>query len=122
MQVVKKIQGKKVRDKNFNSLLLGRLVNETYIGELFGQEVRFAYFEYRTRGTRAKWVKSDGKRASARYAMYAGVDWTGGLLNICRAKYKGAVHAGKQWRNQCYIGVEGKGVGVKAPFEVLVSR
>lgn len=122
MIIVKKIQGRNVRDKNFNSLLLGRLENETCIGELFGQQVRFARFEYLTRGTRAKWVKSDGNRASARDAMYAGVDWTGSLLNICRAKYKGAVHAGKQWSDQCYIGVDGKGIGVKAPFEVLVSR
>jgi hypothetical protein len=122
MKIVRAIQGKKSRPKNFKGLLLGRLQNDRCIGELFGHQVRFDNFEYLTRGTRAKWVKSDGKRASARNAMYAGVDWTGGLLNICRAKYKGAVHAGKQWSNQCYIGVDGKGIGIRAPFEVLVSR
>lgn len=122
MIIYKKITGKKVRDKNAKSLLLGRLENETCIAELFGEQFRFGSFEYLTRGTAAKWVKSDGGRAGSHEAMYAGVDWTGHLLNICRAKYKGAVHPGKQWSNQCYIAVDGKGIGIKPPFEVLVSR
>jgi len=117
-----KIVRGKVNSKEFRSLLLGRLEGDICIGELFGRLVRFDNFEYLTRNTKAKWVKSDGSRASARNAMYAGVDWTGALLNICRVNYKGAIHVGKQWSDQCYIGVEDKGIGVKAPFEILVSH
>lgn len=123
MQIVRAIQGKKTKPKNSKSLLLGYLEDTKCVGELHGVQFRFSgNYEYLVRGTRAKWVKSDGGQASSRDAMYAGVDWTSHLLNICRAKYKGGVYAGKQWRDHCYIGIGGKGVGVKAPFEVLVSR
>lgn len=122
MKFVKAMQGKKLSPKNSKGLVLGRLENDICIAELFGGELRFGVFEYLVRGTRAKWVKSDGKRAGSRTAMYAGVDWTTKLLNICRAKYKGGVHPGKQYGDQCYIAVDGKGFGVRAPFEVLVKR
>ncbi|MFT5485963.1 MAG: hypothetical protein ACI9JL_002418 [Paracoccaceae bacterium] len=116
------IQGREKPNKNSKGLILGHLENKICIAEMFGQQVRFGTYEYLVAGTRAKWVKSDGGRASSRNAMYAGVDWTSHLLNICRAKYKGGVYPGKQYGDQCYIAAEGKAFGVRAPFEVLVKR
>jgi hypothetical protein len=116
------IQGRKKPNKNTKGLILGHLENDICIAEMFGQQVRFGNYEYLVQGTRAKWVKSDGAPASSRKAMYAGVDWTTKLLNICRAKYNGGVYPGKQYGDQCYIAAEGKAFGVRAPFEVLVKR
>lgn len=116
------IQGRSRPNKNSKGLILGQLENKTCIAEMFGQQVRFDNFEYLVKGTRAKWVKSDGNPADSRKGMYAGVDWTSKLLNICRAKHKGGVYPGKQYGDQCYIAAEGKAFGVRAPFEVLVKR
>ena len=123
-KLYKKATKQKLQPKNFKSLLLGRLENDTCIGELHGMEVKMSNFEYLTKQTssRVRWVKSDGGRAGKHEAMYAGVDWNTHLLAICRAPYKGAVHAGKQYGNTCRIGVDDKGIGIKAPFEVLVLR
>lgn len=121
-KMARSLQGRKKPNKNSKGLLLGHLNNDLCIAEMFGQQVRFGNYEYLVQGTRAKWVKSDGAPASSRNAMYAGVDWTSKLLNICRAKYKGGIYPGKQYGDQCYIAAEGKAFGVRAPFEVLVKR